>query len=886
MKKTLLFLMLWLWITAALNAQPLTGTKNIPGDYATLAAAIADLNANGVGTGGVTLNLLAGNPQTAPAGSGTTGGGYIIGGTGSALLTTTASDKQVIIQGNGNTITATSSLVTGQLNDAIFKIIGADWITITGFVMEENSANTTTTASSNNMTEWGVAVLYVSTTDNCQNITISNNTIDLNRTYQNTFGIYVNATHSNTAPTTSATATGTNGGNHNLVIKSNNITDVNQGIVVVGPTAAADMNNGVTIGGSTASDGNTITNFGTTRTFSGYANVSGTVNGILMRNSINYSVSRNTVESSAGGVTSGILNGIHQPQFSNVPTGTFTNSINNNGISLRSGVASGAVNGINCPIGSASTTSTMNINNNNFYNFSHTVTASGTITFITNASTHQHCSISNNTFTNITVNTTGSVNFISNNYNAAASGTKNVNNNSIVTAFNKTGAGGTVTLFNDNGGDPSGAVNNTNNNDFSNITVTGSTTIAGISNTNGGFPTKSVSNNVLSNWTGGTSAITAININYDGGTTTVSNNQVSNITGGGTITGISFGTSGTGTTNVSGNTVYGLTGSGTGAVTGLAVGASGTSPATRNIFKNKIYDLQNTNAGGSVFGITVSSGFQINVYNNLIGNLTAPSASGTDVIRGINITSTTANSTINASYNTVYLNATSTGTNFGTTGIFHTASTTATTAALNLRNNIIVNLSTPNGTGRTVAYRRSAGTANMLNNYASASNNNLFYAGTPSTTNLIYSDGTSTAQTISAYKSGVFTAGTIALRDAASVTENPTFQSTSGSSSDFLKIDLTTPTQIESGGTPISGITDDYYGTTRNATTPDIGAFEGAMTLLDLLAPSISYTTLGNGIVATSKVLTGFATITDASGVETSAGLRPRLYYKEKHRCQ
>src|ERR1044071_1499735 len=53
---------------------------------------------------------------------------------------------------------------------------------------------------------------------------------------------------------------------------------------------------------------------------------------------------------------------------------------------------------------------------------------------------------------------------------------------------------------------------------------------------------------------------------------------------------------------------------------------------------------------------------------------------------------------------------------------------TSTTATLNLRNNIFSNTSTPNGTGLTVAYRRS-GTA--LNNYAAASNNNLFYAGAP-----------------------------------------------------------------------------------------------------------------------------------------------------------
>ena len=113
-------------------------------------------------------------------------------------------------------------------------------------------------------------------------------------------------------------------------------------------------------------------------------------------------------------------------------------------------------------------------------------------------------------------------------------------------------------------------------------------------------------------------------------------------------------------------------------------------------------------------------------------------------------------------------------------------------------------------------------------NYASTSNNNDFYAGTPSAANLIYADGTSTAQTIAAYKGGAFTAGTIAPRDSASISENPPFLSTTGSSANFLHINTATPTQLESGASPISGITDDFDGDIRNVTTPDIGADEFA----------------------------------------------------------
>src|SRR5688572_20277000 len=136
----------------------LTGMKNIPGDYVDLGAAISDLNSQGVGAGGVVLNLVPGNPQTAPA------GGY-------QILTTTGSlANQIIINGNDNIVTAFTPQTSGNLNDGIFKIIGADWVTINGFTMQESPGNNDfSTVSSNNMTEWGIALLYASATNGAQN---------------------------------------------------------------------------------------------------------------------------------------------------------------------------------------------------------------------------------------------------------------------------------------------------------------------------------------------------------------------------------------------------------------------------------------------------------------------------------------------------------------------------------------------------------------------------------------------------------------------------------------------------------------------------------------------------------------------------------------------
>ena len=64
----------------------------------------------------------------------------------------------------------------------------------------------------------------------------------------------------------------------------------------------------------------------------------------------------------------------------------------------------------------------------------------------------------------------------------------------------------------------------------------------------------------------------------------------------------------------------------------------------------------------------------------------------------------------------------------------------------------------------------------------------------------------------------------------------------------------------------------------RNVSTPDIGADEFSGVLLDLTAPSISYTPLANTGSTANRVLT--ATITDVSGV-AAGGLAPRIYFKK-----
>ena len=820
------------------------GGSGLAGTYPDLASAITALNAATI-TSPVVINATG--TETTP------NGGFSITATGTVTNTITISG------GGATTLTAPTTHTAGALNDAIFKIIGGDFITISGFTMLENAANTTTAAGTNNMTEFGVALFYASATNGAQNDTIQNNTITLNRTYQNTFGIYANATHTATSVTTSATATGTAGGNSGLKIYSNNINNVNNGMVVVGPTAVADNNNGIDIGGASAATANSITNYGTTGTFSAYANVSGTVNGILVRNSINANISFNTVTSSVGGTTAGTLNGIQISASSTAPTPTFTTTVNNNNISLQSALTAGTIIGITQPSGSASATSSFTANNNNFGTFGHTVASpSGTITFITSASTHLNNTISNNTFTNINLTTTGSVTFISNNITVPAGGSQTINGNLIVTAFNKSGAGGTVTGITSSSSSTTGTFSWANNN-FSNITLTGATGLNVITNTDGGTVNHNITGNTINNVVGGTSAIVAITSSFGGGGGSgnlVSGNTITNISNAGAITGISIGSSGT-TSTVTGNTIGTLAGTGA----SLVVGITSAAPTSAVISKNKIYDLSGSSTSGTVSGIAVSAGTLHTISNNLIGDLRTPAANAANPLIGLNITGGT---TVNAYFNTVYLNASSTGALFGSSAV--SASTTPT---VELRNNIFFNGSSVNGTGLAVAYRRSSTT---LTSYSNSSNNNLFYAGSPSATSLIYNDGTNSDMTLTTFKTRV------TPRDSASVTENVSFSSTTGSNLQFLHINTGTATFIESGGATISGITDDFDGDTRTG-TPDIGADEFVgISAGDFSPPSITYTALSDTGSTTSRTLT--ATITDATGVASGAGA-PLIYYRK-----
>jgi hypothetical protein len=388
--------------------------------------------------------------------------------------------------------------------------------------------------------------------------------------------------------------------------------------------------------------------------------------------------------------------------------------------------------------------------------------------------------------------------------------------------------------------------------------------------------------NILNNEIGnssfqGTGALYGIYNISQPGQMNVDGNTISNITRTATnATSLFYGISTTGSSTnhnatISKNEIFAITGFGsTGVVGGINFGTVNQAV----VFQNKIYDISSNHPSAQVYGINLTSVADLQVYNNLIGDLKTPEtgdATATNPkLRGINISTAFANSTRNIYFNTIHLNASSTGDNFGSSAIFATTSTTSTTSNLTLRNNIIVNNSIASGSGNTVALQRST---TSLDNFNNDSNNNLLYAGVSGPQNLIFFDGTNSDETLADYKCRVEPAESL------TVTELPPFLSINGLDSDFLHIDPTVATRVESGALPIVDTDTDFNGIVRDANNPDIGAVEGDYIVIDGVGPLITYETLLNTICLYDRELE--AEISDFSGVDNTSGQKPRLWYKK-----
>ena len=887
MKKSLLFFMSLL--LSGFSFAQLTGIKTIPGDYATIASAITALNSSGVGAGGVSFNVAAGYTEmiTAPL----------------SITATGTLANPIIFQKNGAganpLITAYNGTATAAsaVQDGIWNLVGSDYVTIDGISLVDSNPNNPATM------EYGYAMFKASASNGCQYNTIKNCVVTLNRnnialgTAPSVDGSRaINIT--NSLVTTQATilvpsnSLGTNSYNK---LYSNTLQNCNIGIAIIGyagvsPFATCDFGND--IGGTSLATGNSLLNFGG----GAGATTANAAAGVRTLAQYDLNVSYNTVNNNNGsGINhTGPMRGIYVYLAI-----TASENISNNVLSITSGATSSATSCIEIGSGGTSVSNTININNNTMTGGSTTLTT-GNYYGIWNSLVTGTVNINSNTISGISTTGTGTiygmvaglpVSFVINN-NTITNLTKTGNGritamitnahiicqNNLIDGLTCTAANSTSAIY--------GIMDNVQtattgesyiSNTIRNLSSTGTAVIYGIFtaaviNATGN---KTIQNNLLYNFTiAGNGTIYGISKNY-GGTDTISGNQIHDLSITGSNSGTIYGLRSAGaTTNyVYDNNMYALSCAGGNA--GSVVGINIETGTTNNIYRNKCYNLSSASTNPSLYGVYIASGITNNFFNNFISDLRTPAAnSGLIQLAGIYILGGTTN---NIFYNSVYLNGTSIGAPFGSAALY-----TLTDSWLLMKNNILVNATTPTGAGIAAAYYRGG---MSLTHFDVNSNNNDYYAGTPSASNLIFYDGINSDQTLNAYKIRV------APIEATSVTELPPFVNVASAPYD-LHLQTTIATFCESGGSAITSpaVTSDYdndirypySGYPNNPLSPasasDIGADEFAGLFMDVTPPTIFYTPFLNTSSTTSRTLT--ATITDISGVPTTGNGRPVMYWK------
>lgn len=870
-------------------AAPLAGTYIVgSAPYVTLASIITDLNTNGI-SAPVTVNIPAGFIEMAPV------GGYVLG---SALLNASVSATRSIIfqkAGVGANPLLSANAGTSTTVDGIFTFQGIDYVTIDGIDLVDTNIVSATTQM-----EWGYGLLKLSSSgsfDGCQNNIIKNATITLKRVNTASRGIYVNNHVANDATLlTINTVSETNSYNRFV---SNTIQNVNMGIFINGYSISTASVNfslydiGNVVGDSTTT-GNAVYDFGGAAAgfginlinqmkpliaFNTIDNYNGGLNGALGATLLSTGIQNTYTFTSAANPTSPIvMNNTVTLTAAQGATGGLTNIavncshgdvvIDNNKIrwaTLGTGITAGALFGVyynfNASNGGNQIANSLSVKGNVARDFSYIAggTVSHTMYYLFGAALTE----------DISYDTVFNVSRIPHS----------------VTAYN-----GTMTLLFSNTTSNPGITTRSDmtRNIHHNYLVgynNGSTSTGGLTGINtGNTYNVNIYDNVISSMqnvgasNGGNVAVFLNPAFYYN----VYDNRIDSII---STVGTTLGLSLTNTTgiasNIYRNTISNLTaGNASVQVAGISIQQGG---RNFNCYRNKVYGLNNTTAGtGFAVGIWYNNlgsaaynYYPARFHNNIIGNITAAtattSASPAVMGFGFSITTPSTYATVELYHNTVSLSGV-TASSRNSAAIFMGGTTASN--IYKMANNIMMNNITPSGTGIASAIHRTTTTA-LAATFDNSNDNNLYWAGTPSTNNVIYFDGTNRDQTMLQYQTRMYP------REAVSVRENVTFISAVGSSNFYLYPDTALASSVSNSGRAIAGFNIDFNGLTRSSSTPDMGAFEGNYTLLDVIAPSIAITPLSN-IGSPTAAINFSAVIRDPSGVAlTASGFEPRIYYRK-----
>ncbi len=677
MKKTFRFISIYcisaLCLGFTAHSQSLSGTQTIPGNYASLELAIADLNAKGVGTGGVIFNISAGHAET------------LSSPTAGHITATGTASNQIIFQksGDGANPQITAGTGTGSY-DGIIVLRGADYITFDGIDILEKSTNTNNPARM----EWGFALVKKQNSypfNGCQNVVIKNCSINLTKSYSSTKGIYSGnhiTTNTSELPLNDITDT-----NSNCEFYNNTITNCYQGISLNGYSASSpftiyDQNNKVGIPA-----GNNISNFGTAGIYFIYQN--------------NIVVNNNILLESTG--PNAAIYGIRAEAALGAKT-----EISGNTISLRNGsVSASNIYGISCKSGSNIPESEVIINGNTIQNCTYNASAASGFYGISLETAPNVAEIKNNNIINNTMPGVGTIFAIqstSNPVNLTISG-------NLISGNNKTGASGLFYGIKTAAGTNTTVSENTlKNNSITNATGDQETRIYGYHN-EASVTNLALQGNTFSNFTiGGTNTfsfknITAIHTTGSATNKTISGNNINSFSLNiGYVYGIyaNYGT----LTKIHQNRIYNLT----------------TLEGNPTVANNSL----STN-GTTLKGIFVDNMTNCLIYNNFISELKTESAGNFMSIVGINFGSNGSSSRkLYVINNTVMLDASSSGSDFGTA--VYLSSTSSSSPLTTFQNNIFVNNSTPNGVGSSSIYfgKRPSNESNR-NCYYTASSGNPYY---------------------------------------------------------------------------------------------------------------------------------------------------------------